>query len=99
MKALGEISVLRSRHTAVVTWSSEWLFARDFGYMQRHPPTKSLSWRDRQLGSLGGVAASQEPGRGPVNLMYVSPDLRVTGKVSVGKIEGAAGWKTDTGIR
>lgn len=74
------------------------MFARDFGYMQRHPP-KSLSWKDRQLGSLGGVAASQEPGRGPVNLMCVSPDLRVTGKVSVGKSSGVENGHGDQMIR
>lgn len=66
--------------------------------MQRHPPTKSLSWTD-MLGSLGVVAASQELGRHPVNLMCVSPELRVAGKVSLGKLERVAGWKTVTGIR
>lgn len=70
------------------------MFARDFGCLQRSPPTKSLSWRS-MLGSLGVVVASQElgRGRGPFNLMCVSPELGKVNleKVSLGKLEGASG--------
>lgn len=76
----------------MVTRSSEWVFARDWVCIQRHPPARSLAWKDRQLRSLGVVSACQGLGKVPVNLkVWVYPELRVAGNVSLDKLGGATG--------